>query len=148
MRFATLFGASLKMRCDLLLNDFVYKAVIDRNIVLFDANSVRTFLHVRDAIQAYLMIAERPDPFLGEVFNVGSRAMSFSKLDVARLIQKQVDVEVIQSGLADPDRRDLMLSFDKISALGFKPTITVEQGIAELVRLYQWYQPFSAYQTF
>lgn len=145
-RFATLFGASRRMRCDLLLNDFVYRAVHDRSIVLFDSHSVRTFLHVRDAIDAYVMALHHPEQMAGEIYNVGANTMNFSKLELAKIIQSHVHNEIIETQLADPDRRDFIIDFDKIARLGFKPSITIEAGIKELLRLYSWYQPFSSYR--
>ena len=147
LRFATLFGVSRKMRCDLLLNDFVYKAVHDRSIVLFDAHSVRTFLHLRDAIQAYVMVIHRTDQMRGQIFNVGCNSMNYSKLDLAKIIQGYLKNEIIETQLADPDQRNFIIDFGKITKLGFKPTITVEEGIQELIKLYAWYQPFSIYRT-
>jgi len=145
-RFATLFGASRKMRCDLLLNDFVYRAVYDRTIVLFDSHSVRTFLHVRDAIRAYLMVLPQHEEMVGQIYNVGSNSMNFSKLEIARIIQQHLNNEIFETQLVDPDRRDFIINFDKISDLGFKPTILIEDGILELLRLYSWYQPFLNYR--
>lgn len=140
-RFATLFGASRRMRCDLLLNDFVYRAVQDRSIVLFDSHSVRTFLHVRDAVEAYCMVLDRADTMAGEIYNVGANSMNASKLELAEKIRSVLQNEIIETQLADPDRRDFIINFDKIEKLGFKPAITIEAGIEELVRLYSWYRP-------
>jgi len=145
-RFATLFGASRRMRCDLLLNDFVYRAVNDRSIVLFDSHSVRTFLHVRDAIQAYCMVLSHAGSMAGQIYNVGANTMNFSKLELARVIQSFLHNEIIETQLADPDRRDFIINFDKITALGFKPAITIADGIDELIRLYSWYQPYQNYR--
>jgi nucleoside-diphosphate-sugar epimerase len=145
-RFATLFGVSRRMRCDLLLNDFVYRAVNDRSIVLFDSHSVRTFLHVRDAIRAYVMAFHDAEKMAGQIYNVGSGSMNFSKLEIARIIQRHLHNEIIETQLADPDRRDFIINFDKITALGFKPGISIEEGILELLRLYSWYQPFQNYR--
>lgn len=146
LRFATLFGASSRMRCDLLLNDFVYRAVNDRSIVLFDSHSVRTFLHVRDAIAAYIMVLQQHGKMAGQIYNVGATNMNFSKLDLARIIQQSLNNEIIETQLADPDRRDFIIDFAKISHLGFKPSISIEDGILELIRLYSWYQPFQNYR--
>jgi nucleoside-diphosphate-sugar epimerase len=147
LRFATLFGASRRMRCDLLLNDFVYRAVHDRSIVLFDSHSVRTFLHVRDAVKAYVMVNNRYDEMAGQIYNVGSSTLNFSKLELATMIQRFVHNEIIQTQLSDPDKRDFIINFDKINALGFRPTISVENGIRELLRLYSWFRPFDNYRT-
>jgi len=147
-RFATLFGVSRKMRCDLLLNDFVYKAVYDRSIVLFDAHSKRAFLHVKDAIQAYMMAYERPDDFVGQIYNVGDKKMIYSKLDLAKKIQEHCkNIEIIQTKLMDPDERNILISFDKLGQHGFKPTMSVDEGIEELIKLYSWYQTFASYRT-
>jgi nucleoside-diphosphate-sugar epimerase len=145
-RFATLFGASRRMRCDLLLNDFVYRAVNDRSIVLFDSHSVRTFLHVRDAIQAYCMVLDQAGVMAGQIYNVGANTMNYSKLELARIIQSFLHNEIIETQLADPDRRDFIINFDKIAALGFRPSITVAEGIEELLRLYAWYQPHQSFR--
>ena len=147
LRFATLFGISRKMRLDLLFNDFVYKAFHERSIVLFDAHSVRTFLHVRDAIQAYLMVLDKADQMKGQVYNVGSNAMNYSKLELAQLIKKKLtNIEIIQTQLEDLDKRNFVINYDKINALGFKPTVSAEEGIEELVRLYSWYKPNAAFR--
>jgi nucleoside-diphosphate-sugar epimerase len=146
LRFATLFGVSRRMRCDLLLNDFVWRAVSDRSIVLFDSQSVRTFLHIRDAIQAYVMALHQSVKMVGQIYNVGSSSMNFSKLEIAKIIQRYQNNEIIETQLVDPDRRDFIINFDKIAAMGFAPAFTVEEGIQELLRLYSWYQPFQNYR--
>jgi hypothetical protein len=73
-------------------------------------------------------------------------AMNFSKLELARVIQSFLHNEIIETQLADPDRRDFIINFEKITALGFKPTITIADGIDELIRLYSWYQPYQNYR--
>lgn len=146
LRFATLFGVSRRMRCDLLLNDFVNRAVHDRSIVLFDSHSVRTFLHLRDAVKGYLMAFHVPEKMVGQIYNVGTSSMNFSKLELARIIQRFLNNEIIETELADPDRRDFIINCDKIRSLGFTPTVSIEEGIQELLRLYSWYQPFQNYR--
>ncbi|MGE0631961.1 MAG: NAD-dependent epimerase/dehydratase family protein [Pseudobdellovibrionaceae bacterium] len=140
-RFATIFGSSIKMRPELLLNDFVYKALVERAIVIFDGHSVRTFLHIQDAIYAYMMALENSN-MIGEVYNVGADSLNFSKFQIAEKVAKVVEFELVKSALPDPDRRDFIIGFDKITKLGFKPTVSLEQGIEELVRLYRWYRPY------
>lgn len=143
LRFATIFGTSFKMRCDLLLNDFVFRAINDRTLVLFDSKSKRTFLHVKDAIRSYLMVIEQYDKFKNNIFNVGSNDMNYSKLDLANKIKKFINFKIIETELEDPDKRDFIINFDKISALGFKPTISIDEGIEELIKLYRFYKPYS-----
>ncbi|MBF0381525.1 MAG: SDR family oxidoreductase [Magnetococcales bacterium] len=147
LRFATLFGVSYKMRCDLLLNDFVNKAVTERSVVLFDCHSVRTFLHVSDAIESYMMIARDPTSMCGEVYNVGANNMNYSKLQLTEKIKEHTPFEIIKSDLEDPDRRDFIINFNKIQALGFKSKISMDDGIKELLHLYSWYRPYTVYRT-
>jgi nucleoside-diphosphate-sugar epimerase len=147
LRFATIFGVAPRMRWDLMPNDFVLRAVHDRSLVLFDSRSVRTFLHIDDAIRSYLLVLERIDEMSGKVFNIGCQAMNLSKRQLADMISDQLDFAVIESELEDPDVRNFIINFDKISALGFKPLKTMEQGIAELIKLYQFYIPNRPYKV-
>lgn len=142
LRFATLFGVSPKMRNDLIVNDFVYRATVERSLVLFDSKSVRTFLHLDDAIKAYMLIIKIPKKMVGEVFNVGSDKMNFSKMQLAKKIRKHVEFEIVDSVLRDWDRRDFIINYDKITKLGFRPSKTLDQGINELVKLYSFYRPY------
>jgi len=140
-RFATIFGVSPRMRWDLLPNDFTMRAVQERSLVLFDSQSRRTFLHLDDAIRAYLMVTEIPDKMLGEVFNVGDDALNLSKLQLAQKIAEYVEFEIIDSTLPDLDVRDFVINFDKIKAIGFRPQRTLDDGIRELVKLFRFYRP-------
>ena len=134
------------MRRDLLVNDFTQKAVQERSLVLFDAKSVRTFLHVRDAIRAYMLILDNIDEMAGKVYNVGSNSLNHSKMDIANTIAEFTEFEIIDSTLPDPDVRNFIINFDKIEALGFEPTISLREGIQELVKLYRFYRPNLPYR--
>lgn len=147
LRFATLFGVSKRMRCDLLVNDFVFKAMTERSLVLFDSRSIRTYLHINDAINAYLMVLDKPRKMFGQIFNVGSNDLNFSKLALAQKIHKQINFKIIDSDLDDFDKRNFIINYNKISALGFRTTVSIDQGITELIKLYSFYRPFSLYQT-
>lgn len=147
LRFATLFGVGPKMRRDLLVNDFTQKAVQERSLVLFDSKSVRTFLHVRDAIAAYLMVLDHVDEMRGNVYNVGSNSLNHSKMDIAQTIREFVEFEVIDSTLPDPDVRNFLINFDKIEALGFEHQWSLKDGIQEMVKLYQFYRPNLPYRV-
>jgi nucleoside-diphosphate-sugar epimerase len=146
-RFATLFGVGNRMRADLLVNDFVYRAIVERTLVLFDSRSIRTYLHLQDAINAYLMIPEQMKKMAGNVYNVGSNEMNFSKLDLAKKIKKHVDFKIIDSDLSDFDKRNFVINYNKIYGLGFKPTVSVDDGIKDLIRLYSFYRPYKPYQV-
>ena len=146
-RFATLFGVSLKMRCDLLVNDFTYKAVTEKNLVLYGEESIRSFLHVRDAVRAYLAVLVQRDQMVGQVYNVGSNSMNHSKIQIAELINEHTEVDVIRSQMTDADPRNFLVNFDKLTALGFEATIGLSQGVQELINLYRWYQPNRPFVT-
>lgn len=146
LRFATLFGVSNRMRTDLLVNDFVFRAITERSLVLFDSNSIRTYLHVKDAIKAYLMVLQQMPQMIGQVFNVGSNEMNFSKLNLANAIKKSIDFKIIDSDLNDFDSRNFIINYDKIYDIGFCPSLTMEYGILELKKLFSFYQPKSSFQ--
>jgi len=141
LRFATIFGVAPRMRWDLMPNDFALRAVHERCLVLFDSRSVRTFLHIDDAIQAYLLILDNSDKMSGGVFNVGCETMNLSKRQLAEKIAEKVEYAIIESDMTDPDVRNFIINFDKISAFGFKPQKTIEAGIDELIKLYRFYKP-------
>ena len=135
------------MRVDLLVNDFVYKAVVDRCIVLFESKTKRTFLHIADAIRAYVFALDHFDKMKGGVYNVGHDTLNFSKMDIARSVQAATGCKIIDSDMKDFDTRNFVISFGKIHKLGFEPVRTLKEGIAEMVKLYGFYRPFSAYKT-
>ncbi len=145
LRFATLFGVSPRMRVDLLVNDFTYRAVTDRALVLFAGDTKRTFLHVDDAVDAYLFVLEHADSMRGHVFNVGSDDLNHSKLQIAQAVRKHVPFEIVDATVPDLDGRDFLASFGKIRALGYAPTRALDDGIRELLRLYSFYKAHSHY---
>ena len=146
LRFATLFGVAPRMRWDLLLNNFVMKAVQERSLVLFDADSTRTFIHVSDAIQAYLLALSKSDQMRDKIYNVGTEEMNFSKLQLAQKIQEWVKYEIILSKLEDLDMRNFIIKFDRLKALGFNPRLKINQGISELIKLFKYYNPVESFR--
>jgi nucleoside-diphosphate-sugar epimerase len=147
LRFATLFGVSSRMRVDLLVNDFVYKALNERSIILFDARSSRTFLHVRDAISAYIFALNNVSRMCGQVYNVGDDRLNFTKQQIAEAIREHVNFEIVNSRLPDTDVRDFKASFEKIKSLGFSAIHSLGDGIRELLKLYQFYKPHLNYRV-
>ena len=95
----------------------------------------RTFIHVDDAISGYMFALDNASKMAGEVYNVGGNNLNHSKLDIANTIKKYVDYEIIDSTLPDLDVRDFLVSFDKISKVGFTPKLSLDDGINELVKL-------------
>ncbi len=143
LRWATVFGISPRMRAGLLMNDFVEKAVQERTLVIYSGRSKRSFMHVRDSVIGYLFALDHLSEMRGGIFNMGDKRLNYSKLDLARMIKKHVDYEIIESGLDDADVRDFIVCYDKAAALGYGCGITVEEGVAELVKLYQFFTPNS-----
>jgi nucleoside-diphosphate-sugar epimerase len=147
LRFATVFGTSPRMRNDLLVNDFTYRALNEGTLVLFASRSKRTFVHIQDAISAYLFALEHADTMRGQVFNVGDERLNLSKLDIATAIKEHVRCEIVDSTLPDLDVRDFVVSFRKISQLGYKAKLSLDDGIVDLLRLYSFYKAYSHYRV-
>lgn len=135
-RLATAFGVSPRMRLDLLVNDFTWRAVTDRFIVLFEAHNKRNFIHVRDVARAFLHGLSHYDAMSGEAYNVGLDDANLSKLELCEVIQREVPEFVwFEAAVGeDPDKRNYIVSNEKIGRAGFKPLVSLQQGIAELVR--------------
>lgn len=145
LRFATVFGISPKMRPDLLVNDFAYKAVTERSLVLFESVTKRTFIHITDTINAYVHALKKHEIMTGNVFNVGSNDLNFTKMEIAKAVQAQTPCTIIDSEMKDFDTRNFIINYDKITATGFKVNHTLEEGIADLIRLYSFFRVYSPY---
>ncbi|MDD5677328.1 MAG: SDR family oxidoreductase [Kiritimatiellae bacterium] len=139
LRLATAFGISPRMRLDLLVNDFTYRAVTDRFIVLFEAHFKRNFIHVRDIARAFMHALDNFDRMKNEAYNVGLSNANLSKMELCLEIKKQVPAFTIMEAPIgkDPDQRDYMVSNAKIEAAGFQPQWSLPKGIAELIKGYQ-----------
>jgi nucleoside-diphosphate-sugar epimerase len=138
LRLATLFGWSMRMRRDLLVNDLTWRAVRDHSVVVFEKDARRNFCHVRDAALAFLHVLQNWSTMRGQVYNVGDTTANMTKLQLCERIKAQVPNFLYLAGnhSADPDKRDYLVSNDKIEATGWKPRITLDDGIAELIRGY------------
>ena len=147
LRFATVYGTSPWMRVALLVNDFTYKAITDRSLVLFGGRSKRTFMHIQDAIAGYLFALDHANAMRGKAYNIGQEEINFSKMEIANAIRKHVSFEIIDSSLPDIDMRNFMVSFKRIRALGYRTTHTLDNGIKELIKLYSFYRTYSHYQV-
>lgn len=147
LRFATVFGFSTRMRMDLMINDFVYKAVKEKVIVLFDSFAKRTFIHVQDAADCYIFAMRNFDRMKGGIYNAGGNDLNFSKEEIAEKIRQKVDFSIINSEVRDKDLRHFVVNFDKIEKLGYNPQKSVEDGVDELIRIYGFYEYYSHYRT-
>ena len=139
LRLATAFGVSPRMRLDLLVNDFVCRAVTDGFIVLFQGHFKRNYIHVRDIARAFLHGLKNFDSMKGKPYNVGLSDANLSKKELCEEIKKQlpkfyfVEAEIGQ----DPDQRNYIVSNEKMERTGFKPVVSLQVGIAELIKGYQ-----------
>ncbi len=139
LRLATAFGISPRMRLDLLVNDFTYRAVHDRFIVLFEAHFNRNYIHVRDIAQAFIHALNGFDKMKNQPYNVGLNGANLTKLQLCQEIKKFVpDFYFVEATVGeDPDKRDYIVSNEKIEKTGFKPDVSLSQGIQELIKGYQ-----------
>jgi len=139
LRLATAFGLSPRMRLDLLVNDFTYRAVTDRFVVLFEANFKRNYIHVRDIARAFVHALDNFSAMQNNAFNVGLSDANLSKLELCREIKKQIpDFAFLEAKVGkDPDQRNYIVSNAKMEKTGFKPQVSLQQGIGELIKGYQ-----------
>ena len=135
-RLATVFGMSPRMRIDLLVNDFTYRAVHDRFVVLFEAHFKRNYIHVRDVTRAFLHGIDNSGTMNGQIFNVGLSDANVSKAELCNAIKQRVpDFTFIEAPIGkDPDQRNYIVSNAKIEATGFKPAYSLDFGIQELIK--------------
>lgn len=138
-RLATVFGMSPRMRLDLLVNDFVYRAVYDRFIVLFEAHFKRNYVHVRDVSRAFQHGIDNFESMRGEIYNVGLSEANVSKFELCQCIQKQLPGFVIMEAKIgkDPDQRNYIVSNEKLETTGFRTSISLDDGVAELIKGYK-----------
>ncbi|OFZ70802.1 MAG: hypothetical protein A2Z01_10570 [Betaproteobacteria bacterium RBG_16_58_11] len=137
-RLATVFGMSPRMRIDLLVNDFTYRAVYDRFVVLFESQFKRNYIHVRDVMRVFMHALDNYDKMKGQIYNVGLSDANVSKKELCEHIAKHVPEFVYLDAPVgkDPDQRNYIVSNAKIEATGFKQQYSLDKGIAELVKGY------------
>lgn len=136
LRFATVFGISPRLRLDLLINDFVYQALHNKQIVLFEGHFRRTFLHAADAARSFVFAVDNYEAMAGGAFNVGDNTMNYTKKEVALRIRNYVDYYLHEADIGeDLDKRDYEVSYEKINALGYRAEIYLDDGIRELIKV-------------
>lgn len=139
LRLATVFGVSPRMRVDLLVNDFTYRAVRDGYIVLFEKDFKRNYIHIRDIAKCFEFCMSNFEKMRGEIYNVGRGDANCSKEELALRIKKYVPaLKIVISEVGkDPDRRNYIVSNDKITKAGFDCDYTLDDGIQELIKGYK-----------
>lgn len=147
-RFMTAFGVSARLRVDLMINDFVYKAVTQQYLVVYEKQFRRAFIHVYDIGRSFVFGLENTKTMKNNIFNVGSEKLGFSKEEICEIIKKYVNVYVHYAKIGeDEDKRNYVVSFKKINELGFFTSIDIHQGIKELIESYRAIQIVNPYSN-
>lgn len=138
-RLATVFGVSPRMRLDLLVNDFVYKAMTDKFIGIFEGHFQRNYIHIRDVVRVFHFGIKNFEKMKNQAYNVGLSDANLSKLELCEKIKQHIsDFIYVESKLGkDPDKRDYVVSNEKIENMGFKPEFSLDFGIKELIKCYK-----------
>lgn len=138
-RLATVFGMAPRMRLDLLVNDFTWRAVTDRAVVIFEGHFKRNFIHVRDVVKGFMHGIENYESMRSNAYNLGLSSANLSKLELCAKIQEFVPSFTYLEALIgeDPDKRNYIVSNEKLEATGWSPDWTLDRGIPELIRGYK-----------
>jgi nucleoside-diphosphate-sugar epimerase len=139
LRLATVFGISPRMRLDLLVNDFTYRAVNDGYIVVYQANYMRNYIHIRDVARSFVHCIRNFEGMRDNPYNVGLSDANLSKWQLCQEIKKQLpDFYFVEAEVGeDKDKRDYIVSNEKFEATGFLPQVSLQEGISELIKGYQ-----------
>ena len=137
-RFATVFGSSPRMRLDLLVNDFVYRAVNDRTMIIFEGHFKRNFIHIRDVVGAYVHAINNFEKMKGKAYNCGLSDANLSKIELCEKIKEHIpQFTFFESEInKDPDKRNYIVSNERLESTGWKPQYSLDDGIEELIKTY------------
>ncbi len=138
-RLATVFGMAPRMRVDLLVNDFVYRAIHDRAVVLFEPHFKRNYIHIRDVARAFLHGLDKFEAMKDRPYNVGLSDANLSKWELCEVIARHLPKFVfLEAPIGeDPDKRDYIVSNERIEATGYKPAFSLDDGVRELMKGYR-----------
>lgn len=138
LRLATVFGPSSRARTDLLVNNFVLKAIKDRVLVLYECEFMRNYVHIWDICRVFEFVIENWEQCKNQTFNVGNDSINMNKLQLAQKINQYAPVEIIKAEFTqDPDKRDYIVSSQKIYDLGFECRYDLDAGIKQLLTMYK-----------
>ena len=141
LRFATAFGVSPRMRLDLLINDFVYQAYMNKFLILFEKTYKRTFAHVQDISRSIHFAIKNFEKMKHSIFNIGDNSSNHSKEEIALRIKKRIDYYLHFADIGkDEDKRNYSVSYEKINSIGFKTKKTLDEGIDELIKACQIFE--------
>lgn len=137
-RFATAFGAAPRLRLDLLINELTYLAVSQKYILVYQPDFMRTFIHVQDIARCFIFAINNYTTMKGNVYNVGSNDMNFSKRDICEIIKLKTGCVVYYNDFdTDKDHRNYQVSYDKLNSLGYETSISINDGIDELIKVFE-----------
>ena len=137
-RLATVFGYSYRMRTDLLVNNFVFKAIRDQKLLIYEPHFRRNYIHINDVVQGILYSIKNFNRLKANVYNLGLSSANLTKYNLAKKIKKQISslkIKIVKNR-KDPDQRDYYVSNKKIEKKGFKAEISIEKGIDELINVF------------
>ena len=139
LRLATVFGSSSRIRTDLLVNDFVYKAIVDGYLVLYESHFKRSYIHVRDIAKTFLFVIKNYNIMNGNSYNVGLSNANLTKMELALKIKERIPELVIKTEefKEDKDKRNYIVSNKKLENLGWSPDYSIDDGILELINAYK-----------
>ena len=142
-RLATVFGMSPRMRMDLLVNDFVYRSLVDKYVVLFEENFRRNYIHVRDVVRAFIFGISHFEEMKGQPYNTGLSDANLTKRQLCENIKQHItELNIFVSDFGkDPDKRDYLVSNERIESFGWRPEYNLDDGIRELIKGYQLLRP-------
>jgi nucleoside-diphosphate-sugar epimerase len=136
LRLATVFGPSQRMRIDLLVNNFVYKAKTEGSLVLYEPHFKRNYVHIDDVCDCIIHCIKHQEKMIGQAYNVGLDEANLSKLELAQLVEKHIDCDIFFGEGHDPDKRNYIVSNKKLYNTGFGARHSIETGIKQLIKLY------------
>jgi len=138
LRLATVFGVSQRMRMDLLVNDFVYRSIKDKSLVLFEEHFQRNYIHIQDVAMTFEYCIDNYEEMKNKPYNVGLSNANLTKRELAEKIKEYIpELVIISSEIGeDPDKRDYIVSNEKLEKTGWKPNKTLDDGIIELIQCY------------
>jgi len=149
LRFATAFGISPRIRLDLLINDFVYQACVNKVLILFENNYKRTFVHVQDITRSILFAIQNIEKMKHSILNIGDNENNYTKKEIALKIKERIDYYLHFADIGeDEDKRNYCVSYKKINSLGFRTKKTVDEGIDELIKACQIFEFKHPYKNF
>ncbi|KNY20167.1 NAD(P)-dependent oxidoreductase [Methylobacterium sp. ARG-1] len=136
LRLATVFGMAPRMRLDLLVNDFTHRAVTDRALLVFEGHFKRNYIHIRDVAKGFIHAMDNHGRMRGEAYNLGLSSANLSKLELCERIKAHVPNFVyVEAPIGeDPDKRDYIVSNEKLEATGWFPDFDLDRGIKELIK--------------